>query len=239
MCFKGEVHRYAEQYGFVGVCPQGLKYSNGETGWNAGTCCSLADEQKTDDTGFIRSVIEYVSARVDIPAGRTFAGGFSNGCGFAYRLACELSDVVHGVGCAGMPFNHRFSGAGVLDCKPSHPRPIWTQAGTKDKYFRPWEARKGWSDYAKQVLGCHGRQEEVYNDKSVRCYERTGCPSAERRNRYCELEGFKHGYQMEREEPYRFSPTEAAWLYLSQGGQTARMAEGNASTNPESLTLFP
>ena len=48
-CDYGQIETYAEQYGFVGVCPQGLMYSTGETGWNVGTCCGGAESAQTDD----------------------------------------------------------------------------------------------------------------------------------------------------------------------------------------------
>ena len=63
-CTYGEIQKYAEEYGFVGVCPQGLRYGNGETGWNVGTCCAGADTAGTDDLGFIRKVVEFVNAEV-------------------------------------------------------------------------------------------------------------------------------------------------------------------------------
>eukprot|EP00439_Symbiodinium_sp_Y106_P056738 s1135_g7.t7 len=185
-CTYGEIQKYAEEYGFVGVCPQGLRYGNGETGWNVGTCCAGADTAGTDDLGFIRKVVEFVNAEVSIPAGRTYAGGFSNGCALSFRLACELSDVIFGVGCAGAAYDHAYTGRGVLSCNPANPRPYWSQIGSFDSFYSVTDSKAGWRRYATEVLRCGSATEVVYNQDSVTCEEHTSCPVA-KSSRFCEM----------------------------------------------------
>jgi len=61
--------------------------------WNAGACCGGAVEQNSDDSGFIRAVVEDVSRKLNINRKRLYSTGMSNGGLMSYRLACELSGV--------------------------------------------------------------------------------------------------------------------------------------------------
>mmetsp|Transcript_34024 Transcript_34024/g.79285 ORF Transcript_34024/g.79285 Transcript_34024/m.79285 type:complete len:335 (+) Transcript_34024:50-1054(+) len=237
-CTYGEIQKYAEEYGFVGVCPQGLRYGNGETGWNVGTCCAGADTAGTDDLGFIRKVVEFVNAEVSIPAGRTYAGGFSNGCALSFRLACELSDVIFGVGCAGAAYDHAYTGRGVLSCNPANPRPYWSQIGSFDSFYSVTDSKAGWRRYATEVLRCGSATEVVYNQDSVTCEEHTSCPVA-KSSRFCEMSGLWHVYQSSSLSPWGKSPTEAAWLYLSESSDdstSTSRSEDSTSTSDDPQT---
>jgi len=83
----------AERDGFLAVYPEGV----GRT-WNAGTCCGPAQRLNVDDVGFIRKLIDAISARYPVDPGRVFATGISNGGMMAYRLACDLSDRIAAIG---------------------------------------------------------------------------------------------------------------------------------------------
>jgi polyhydroxybutyrate depolymerase len=85
----------AESEGFIVVWPYGLCES-----WNSGPpCCPPANEDKIDDVGFLRKMVEKVSGQHDIDASRIYVTGLSNGCSMAQRLANEASDIIAAAAC--------------------------------------------------------------------------------------------------------------------------------------------
>lgn len=109
----------SEKYGFIAVMPNG--YSRNRRGlfatWNAGACCGDARDSDIDDVGFISAVIARVKQQAKIDDARVFAMGMSNGGLMAYRLACEIPDVVRGVMAVAGTDNTRA-------CNPSRPTPV-------------------------------------------------------------------------------------------------------------------
>ena len=80
--------------------------------WNAGTCCEPATGLQPNDVKFISRLIDSVESQLRVDKSRVWAIGFSNGGMMAYRLACEISDQITGVGV----------GAGALtagECAPT------------------------------------------------------------------------------------------------------------------------
>ena len=154
MCSR-EVAKYSEQFGFVGVCPQAVsKPYDDLPGWNTGaSCCGGGLKGEVDDVGYVAELIARVKAQLPsrIPDKRTFAMGFSNGCGLAERLSCELPDgLLHGVGMQGCPFS-MYTGT----CTPKSVWPLWYGMGTNDTFFPDTAANaKGWADHANKTLGC-------------------------------------------------------------------------------------
>lgn len=112
--------REASAGGFVVVYPEGLERS-----WNAGFCCGRATVTGVNDIGFLMAMIDQVAADIRVDKGRVFTVGVSNGAMMAYRLACERSDRIAGVG----------SVAGYLPldgCRASRPVSILAIHGTAD-----------------------------------------------------------------------------------------------------------
>ncbi len=62
--------------------------------WNAGHCCAYARENRIDDVGFIRKVIDQLVASGRADPKRVYATGMSNGAMMAHRLARELPDRI-------------------------------------------------------------------------------------------------------------------------------------------------
>ncbi len=93
--------------------------------WNAGTCCGLAGKSKVDDVGFIRALISDVRSKYKIDSDRIYVAGISNGGMMAYRLGCELSDVIAAVasvkGCQM-----------TRSCAPQSPVSVISFSGVKD-----------------------------------------------------------------------------------------------------------
>ncbi len=110
----------ADAAGFIVVYPQGI-----DTSWNAGSCCGNAMTQKIDDVGFVRALVEQLSAQLCLDPRRIYATGMSNGGFMAHRLACEASDLF----AAAAPVS---AVNGVADCDPPRPMPVLMFNGTAD-----------------------------------------------------------------------------------------------------------
>ena len=118
----------AEANGFLVVFPDGIGVGADGTQlrtWNAGYCCGPAVRQGVDDVAFVSALISEISGRYEIDPSRVFAAGHSNGGMLAYRLACELSDLIVAVGV-------QSSSLGVEPCKPSSPVSLLHIHGTAD-----------------------------------------------------------------------------------------------------------
>jgi polyhydroxybutyrate depolymerase len=104
--------------GFFVVWPQGT-----DGCWNAGTCCTGAD-----DVTFISRLIDRLAIDLRIDRARVFVAGLSNGASMAYRLACELSSQISGIA--------SISGAKLFqDCHPTRPVSVLIMHGTADDTF--------------------------------------------------------------------------------------------------------
>ncbi len=69
----------ADSEGFILVTPDGipsLVIRSMET-WNAGNCCGRAKRVTADDVGFVRSIIDAVSAELCVDPRRVYATGLS------------------------------------------------------------------------------------------------------------------------------------------------------------------
>lgn len=97
---KDYVHmdELADREHFLVVYPDGSGPIQGRLlTWNAGTCCGAATRDQVDDVGFVRALLEDLSARQPYDRARVYATGLSNGAMMSYRLAAELSDRIAAV----------------------------------------------------------------------------------------------------------------------------------------------
>jgi len=88
----------ADREDFVVAYPNGIGVFGFLQHWNAGHCCGLAAEDKVDDVGFLRYVIDDVSDRLRIDPQRVYVVGHSNGGMLAYHFASAYSPCLAGVG---------------------------------------------------------------------------------------------------------------------------------------------
>lgn len=118
----------ADKEDFIVVYPQGTgRVVAGHMfgAWNAGRCCEPALSRRVDDAGFVRAMIKKLDQYFVVDGRRIYATGFSNGAQMAFRLACELSDVIAAVAAGGS--------VGTLDeCRPRRPVPVFLFDGTRD-----------------------------------------------------------------------------------------------------------
>jgi polyhydroxybutyrate depolymerase len=123
----------AESNGFVVVHPDGVRVAAAAGGraqarsavWNGGICCGIAARDDVDDVGFIRALIDRIEDDHAIDPHQVFAFGHSNGAIMSYRLACELSDRIVGVGVVAGTL-------GVANCHPAQPVSVLHLHGTAD-----------------------------------------------------------------------------------------------------------
>ena len=82
-----------QREGFIVVYPEGSGPIAGNLlTWNAQHCCAYAMKNEVDDVGFIRALLDDLSARYPVDPRRVYATGMSNGAMMTHRLGIELSD---------------------------------------------------------------------------------------------------------------------------------------------------
>lgn len=124
-----------EEENFIAVFPTALRYcmleGSGQrttTKWHTGEVDDSACPGQTirDDNLFVQVMIDSIAARYPIDRARIFASGFSNGAGFASKLAIQMSDVFSAVAVSGGSI-HRLDSA-----RPTRNIPYWFVLGTLD-----------------------------------------------------------------------------------------------------------
>lgn len=119
---------FAESNRFIAVYPDGIGNQPDGTGyqtWNGGYCCGPAATQAVDDVAFIRNLVATLRTTMPIDPRRVYAMGHSNGGILAYKLACELSDVIVAIGFQ--------AGSNVIaGCQPTNPVSVFHLHGTAD-----------------------------------------------------------------------------------------------------------
>lgn len=138
--FEGNsgLNEFAETNGFYVVYPNGVSAVEGQASfqtWNAGDCCGPAAKSNVDDVANIRTLISSLRTMYTIDPKRIFAIGHSNGAMLAYKLACELSDQIAGIGV-------QSGSMGIDTCTPSNPVSVIHIHGTFDTNF-PIDGGKG------------------------------------------------------------------------------------------------
>jgi polyhydroxybutyrate depolymerase len=94
----------ADEAGFLVVYPFGTgKLANTLLTFNGGECCGYAMDNKVDDVGFIRELLDDLAKVAKVDVDRVFATGLSNGGIMAHYLASELSDRIAAIAPVGGP----------------------------------------------------------------------------------------------------------------------------------------
>jgi len=85
----------SDKEGFIVVYPEGSgRRKNKLLTWNAGHCCGYAMDNRVDDVGFIRSLIDKLIENDPIDPKRIYVTGMSNGGMMSHRLGIELSSKI-------------------------------------------------------------------------------------------------------------------------------------------------
>ena len=126
----------ADDAGFLVVYPFGTgKLDNYFLTFNGGECCGHAMQEKIDDVGFTRAMLDDLATVANVDADRVFATGLSNGGIMAYRVAAELSDRIAAIAPVGGPLM-------LTEIRPSRPVPVMHFHGTADE-FAPFKGGFG------------------------------------------------------------------------------------------------
>jgi polyhydroxybutyrate depolymerase len=112
----------ADQNGFVVIYPDSAARTYS---WNGGGCCGPAAKAGLDDVAYIRRVLVDVGEQVRVDPKRIYIVGWSNGAEFAYRLACEMSDIFAAIAPYAGPLF-------VTPCQPDHPVSVMHMHGLSD-----------------------------------------------------------------------------------------------------------
>jgi polyhydroxybutyrate depolymerase len=134
----------ADEAGFLVVYPFGNgKLANTLLTFNGGECCGYAMDNKVDDVGFTRELLDDLAKVANIDADRVFATGLSNGGIMAHYLASELSDRIAAIAPVGGPL--------MLEAPHNkRPVPVMHFHGTADA-FAPFQG-----GFGKGFLGRNG-----------------------------------------------------------------------------------
>jgi polyhydroxybutyrate depolymerase len=122
---------FSESNGFYVAYPNGVGAIEGQSTfqtWNAGDCCGPAAKNNVNDVSFIRTLISTLQSKFAIDTKKVFIIGHSNGAMMAYKLVCELSDQISGIGV-------QAGSLGMDECKPSQPVSVIHIHGTSDSNF--------------------------------------------------------------------------------------------------------
>jgi polyhydroxybutyrate depolymerase len=116
----------SDREGFLLAMPNGTgRFRDRLLTWNAGNCCGDALDEKVDDVEFMRAMVRKIRDNWKVDPHRIFATGISNGAMMAYRMACEMSDVIAGIApVAGASNAH--------PCNPVRPVSVIAFHGTSD-----------------------------------------------------------------------------------------------------------
>jgi len=131
----------ADEAGFLVVYPYGTgKLTNSLLTFNGGECCGYAMQNKIDDVGFTRELLDDLAKVANVDADRVFATGLSNGGIMAHYVASELSDRIAAIAPVGGPL--------MMEApRNTRPVPVMHFHGTADA-FAPFQG-----GYGKGFLG--------------------------------------------------------------------------------------
>ncbi len=122
-----QLSQLVDEYGFLYVYPTGTSDFFGLPFWNATDACCDLTGGNPDDSGYLRGIVDVMSATYNVDPRRIHFAGHSNGGFMSYRMACDHADVVASVA--------SFAGATFLDasdCTPSEPVHALQIHGTAD-----------------------------------------------------------------------------------------------------------
>ncbi len=121
----------ADELGFLLINPDGMIDRSRMRYWNATDACCNFFAATTDDSAYIRGLIDAVRAKYSVDDRRIFITGHSNGGFMAYRMVCDHADLVAAIASfAGATFDS------PARCNPSEPVSVLQIHGTADATVR-------------------------------------------------------------------------------------------------------
>ena len=154
----------SDEAGFIVVYPygSGLDPERGLT-FNGGECCAYAMQNKIDDVGFTRSMLDDLAKVANVDTNRVFATGLSNGGIMSHYVASELSDRIAAIAPVGGPLM-------MESCHPQRAVSVMHFHGTGDE-FAPLNG-----GFGKGALGRAGITEFRSVDHTIQSWVKSnGC----------------------------------------------------------------
>lgn len=130
-----DMDRYADEYGFVAVYPNGSgRLEDAVLTWNSGHCCGYALQNDVDDVGFLSLLIDSMLSHYAVDPTRVYVAGMSNGAMMTYRSGAELSEKIAAIApvagtIGGQP---RYKYPQVLPPTPATPVSVMAFNGMQD-----------------------------------------------------------------------------------------------------------
>ena len=122
--YQSDMNSKSDLAGFIVVYPNALKPG----AWNVGNRENPSRGSTKDDIGFLRAMISDLKTKFNIDGEKIYATGLSDGGMMAYKVACEMSDVVSAVA----PVATNEMPSSVWPCNPTEPVSIMHFHGTAD-----------------------------------------------------------------------------------------------------------
>ncbi|MBN1171610.1 MAG: alpha/beta fold hydrolase [Micromonosporaceae bacterium] len=121
----------SDRRGFLYAMPDGTRDAADDRFWNATDACCNFYGSEVDDAGYLRRLLEVVTAAYLVDPNRVYVIGHSNGGFMAHRLACEHPSAITAiVSLAGAAPNDPAS------CTPALPVSVLQIHGTADSTIR-------------------------------------------------------------------------------------------------------
>ncbi len=157
--------KLADRKGFIVAYPYGTgMLPDRYLTWNAGNCCGFAWENDVDDEGFIKTLVETLSAQYPIDPRRVYLAGISSGGMLAYRVACTWSQRIAAIGVVGAALNNS-------PCLPRAPVSVIAFHGTADRTV-PYEGGRPEVSY-----DAYGRKDASVAGSLAVWIQRDNCPA--------------------------------------------------------------
>jgi len=182
-CENSGIKTLANSEGFIAICPYGWLQS-----WNGGDCCGTAPALGIDDVAFTRAMVDLVEEELCLDRTRIFSGGYSNGGFMSYRLACEASDLISGIG----PVAGLLSDERTYPCNQVRPVPVMHFHGTTDLTIR-YSGGVESIDRYKDILGCTSGPKITFQNRTASCETYSGCKD-NKEVVFCTIQGQGHAW---------------------------------------------
>jgi polyhydroxybutyrate depolymerase len=167
-----------DREGFLVVQPDG---TGTPVSWNGGDECCSPPGTDIDDVDFIAAVIDAVQNQICVDERRVVATGMSNGAYLAYRIACEVPDMLAAIA----PVVGSLSTE--LTCSDGRAVPVLQLSGSEDSLDR----RERSVARFLEINGCNDTTEMTYRQGDVTCTTHTACEE-EVEVTHCIVEGGGH-----------------------------------------------
>jgi len=214
----------ADKYNFIVVAPQG--YMNF---WNGDIAFGTAFEQKINDVGFLKAVVDHLAGIVNINRGKVYSTGLSNGAAMSNTLGCQAADRFAGIAPVADPLD-----IGLATCKPTQPMAVLGFHGYDDAPV-PYEGGRGsgpmlptpfpsipdtlkaWA----MLMECTGDPEQITIQGMSKCEIYRECGGATQVG-YCSLAGGHNLYSQT-----VMDIADYAWKFLDQFSMPLPDADGD------------